>query len=244
MELRKPAIAGVAAVAVISVGAFAQAMFSDEGFAGWSRGWDVVESFVRPSSERRNPEPLQKARVANWTSPHRPIVHRVGDATAGQARRPRVGLEALDNLPSTSEDPMAFGAWQGAVDPNGAGDDAGIDSDLKVNAGLGTAAGAQQARAGSRAERSNTGRMIDFNRFSVIGEPGTSFSPLAMSLMGGSFGGNGFSAPYNGFPQFSTVAGSEGVETPVPPGMLFFLTGAAAIVSQRKHIRSHRFFTL
>ncbi|MEM6914540.1 MAG: hypothetical protein AAF511_11250, partial [Pseudomonadota bacterium] len=229
MELRKPAIAGVAAVAVISVGAFAQAMFSDEGLSGWSRGWEVVEAFIRSPSREQNPEPQQPARFSNWTSPNRAVIHPIGDASSRQPRAPRVNLEALDHLRSTAADPMVFGAWQDDADTKDAEAVLGLIDDLSPAAGLENGRDPRRSQARTRSMRPGGDQLGLLNDFSVVGDRNTSLNRLAAALVSGSHGDNPLTEVLSEFGGFSRASDPAGVATPVPPGVLLFLTGIAAI---------------
>ncbi|MEM6914329.1 MAG: hypothetical protein AAF511_10170, partial [Pseudomonadota bacterium] len=144
-----------------------------------------------------------------------------------------VNLEALDRLRSTAEDPMIFRAWQDDSDTKDSEAVLGLIDDFDPATGLENGQDPRRSQARTRTMRAGRDQLGLLNDFSVIGDRNTSLNRLAVALVGGSHGDNRLTEVFSEVGGFSRAADPAGVATPVPPGMILFLTGVAAIAGWR-----------
>ncbi|MEO1657862.1 MAG: hypothetical protein AAFR65_09080 [Pseudomonadota bacterium] len=227
MNLRKRTIAGIAAVAVIFVGAFAEAMFSEGGVGGLARGWDAIGSFVRPSPEKRTPRPAEKPRFARWAGPEPTPVHPIGDANAKRGEPGSARAEGLDGISAVSREPLDFDPWAEDDPADGADDPVGSIAELVSQGG----------EPGQGAERGGGGRSGGAP-LSGVGASGSSPSlhSVAFAAIGGRGGAGGFADPTAGFGGIFSSAESDVVATPLPPSAVLFFPALAALIGRWRRL--------
>lgn len=226
MRLRKRVIAGIAAIFVILVGAFAQAMFSEGGFA---RGWDIIGSVLRPGGEQRPRRSVADRRFGGSVLPDRAPVHPMGDMNSVRVIPSVLSPEKLEELRSSSTEPMSFDLEGEVPEGEGAEGALGKVAEMVSRGGLGRT----DRGRGRLGQPSDSGALTD----RLFGAANTNSSPslqsVALAAMGGGGGGMDPTQDLGGV-LFSDAA--DTVATPVPPAAFLFISVWAAIMG-RNHLR-------
>ncbi len=230
MHLRKRVIAGIAAVVVIFVGAFAQAMFSEGGVSPLSRGWDAISSVLRPPADRRASTPSASRRFADWQTPDHAPVHPLGDANSARKAPSNLTAEQLDELRASSRDPLSFGLDD---DDQEGEDNASV---LGKIAQLSNDGARDPSQRGSQrfGRSSGVNELGDRVRGASSNGGSSSFHSVAFAAMGGGAGGSVFVDPTQEFGGVVVSNAAETVATPVPPAAVLFVSVWAAIVGRNR----------
>lgn len=225
MRLRKRVIAGIAAIFVILVGTFAQAMFSEGGFA---RGWDVIGTVLRPGAEQRPRRSVADRRFGGSGLPDRAPVHPMGDVNSKRVIPSVLSPEKLEELRSSSNEPMSFDLESEVPEGEGAEGALGKVAEMVSRGGLGVTV------PGLLGQSSDSGDLA--GRLIRAANTSPSLQTVAFAAMGGSLGGGGVD-PTQGFSSVLISDAEDAVATPVPPAAFLFISMWAAIMGRNRLLR-------